>query len=446
MMRTRSMLLAALLAALTSCGGSADSRDPVAAGAEDLPPHNLLLITVDTLRADRLGAYGHRSSITPHLDALADSGVVFEAAYATSSWTLPSIVSLLTAQYAGTHECTKNDARLADSLETLAERLSEAGFHTGAIVNHLFLSERYGLAQGFAHFDEELVHSTYADSHLAVTSPTVTKKAITWLRERSNEPGRRWLLWVHYFDPHELYQAHPITAASLPIEHAIDRYGSEVALTDASIGELLDEMRALEFDRNTVIALVADHGEEFGDHGGRGHRSTLYDEVLRVPCVLAGPGLGTSSGIARRVSSRVSTVDMMPTLLELLDVAAPAYLDGRSVLDVVRGGTHEASGILAELEEGPRGWDAWIDGRWKLIRAGAAGGTLLFDLESDPGERFEVGAAHPEVVRRLEAAMEAAKTRCARKRDAFGGAVDLQLLEEELRRLEQLGYGGDDDR
>jgi hypothetical protein len=182
--------------------------------AEPAPARlNLLFISIDALRADRLGAWGYGRATSPHIDGLAREAVVFENAQAQSSWTLPTLASVMTSLYSSTHRCWSLFDRLGEAYETLAERLHAEGWKTAAVASHLYLSRRYGLHQGFESYDESLVEETLAKSHEAITSPQVTEKGLRWLAERRDE-AEPWFLWLHYFDPHALYLAHEDVSAT----------------------------------------------------------------------------------------------------------------------------------------------------------------------------------------------------------------------------------------
>lgn len=365
-------VVAALLALLTACGQESDGH-----------PSNLLLITIDTLRADHVGAYGYDRATTPRIDQLAAAGTVFERAYATSSWTLPSVTSMLTSLHPSTHACALDDARLAGGVVTLAECLQGAGFSTAAVTSHVYMARSYGLDQGFGLYDDDLILANRGDSHLAVSSPAISEKGMAWLTERSED--ERWFLWLHYFDPHSNYQAHPGFLEIDGVPGPKQRYDSEIAWTDHHIGRVLDRLQSLGLAEDTVVIVVADHGEEFGDHGGTMHRKHLYEEVIRVPLIVSVPGAAPG-----RITTPVSVVDIMPTACELLGVAAPDGLQGRSLASSLGGQEPESRPILAELGRGTLAMTCVVDGFWKLIRQPNTGLSELYDLESDPGEQLDV--------------------------------------------------------
>lgn len=416
---------------------------------------NLLLIAVDTLRADHLGAYGYDRPTSPSIDHFFASAVVFDDAQATSSWTLPSFASMMTALYPSTHRCQRYRHRLHPSFTTLAEVLRDDGFHTAGIVSHVFLGSKHGLHQGFEDYDEQLVESTLKNSHKAITSPAITEKALTFLADRTATPGQRpWFLFVHYFDPHSLYQEHQGSSRAFG-PTPLDLYDGEIAFTDTQIGRLLSELDSRGLSSDTVVVFVSDHGEEFGDHGGHGHGMTLHDEVTRIPLAIRVPG-----GSPRLVSATVSMTDLMPTLLDLLAVPTPdTPLAGRSLLPLLSGDHIEDGGAFLELEN-PRSnpevendQDAYVSGRWKLIMkqssqdaSGATGRSeedvraLLYNRDLDPDEQHDLSTTQPEILTRMRRKLDSARQTAARLAAEFIPEAEAELTPADLERLRMLGY------
>ena len=421
-------------------------------------PRNLLLITVDTLRADHLGVFGYERPTSPQLDSLRDSSAVFERAYSVSSWTLPSIVSMLTGVYPSAHGCELNNSALPEAYDTLTERLAADGFSTKAVTSHVYLSRRYQLDQGFTHFDEELVLESNERSHEQVSSPRVTEKGIAWLedraRARADGDDSRWFLWLHYFDPHALYRDHPETVQPFGPQ-PIDRYDSEIYFTDHHIGRVLERLSELALSDETLVIVTADHGEEFGDHGGSGHRATLYEEVLRVPLLLRGTDIEP-----RRISTPVSLVDLAPTALELLGVTPLRQVEGVSLAPLLRSPSDPGPDrpLLAELRtkrrrskgrsgeqdrQGPRLLKAIVHGRWKLIRD-APDRYRLFDIDSDPLEMRDLSESEPERTAQLAEALRDMIAASKQIATDIRSTTSLELSEEEIEKLRDLGYIGDD--
>ncbi len=423
-----------MLVALALCG--ACSRPP--------EPRNLLVISIDTLRADHLGVYGYGKPTSPAIDAFAAGGQVFERAYGSSSWTLPSLATLFTSQPLSAHGARTNTTRLGESWTTLAEDLSSAGFKTAAVANHIYLAHEYGLSQGFDDYDDELVMKEGEDSHMAVTSPSVTSKGLAWLAQHGRSKDQRWFLWLHYFDPHSIYKRHAgLTEQFGEISDKMVRYDGEIAYTDQALAQLLAGMGELGVDRDTVIVLVADHGEAFGEHGSVGHRNDLYEESIRVPMIFSGPGVEPG-----RSPSPVGLVDVFPTVYELLELVPPAQLSGRSLAPLLRGEALAPLAAVAELgATGVPQYAALIGERWKLLVDRKAGSTELYDLQADPGETHDLSEESPALTIKLRSTlnkrMDVLAQRQARKRAA---AEDIQIeLDEETRHaLDNLGYAGDE--
>ena len=401
--------------------------------------HNLLLIAVDTLRADHLGSYGYERATSPEIDALFSSAVVFEDVEASSAWTLPSFASLMTSLPPPAHRCHDAVSRLGEAHTTLAEILRDQGYETAAVVSHLFLDRRYGLHQGFDHYDDSLALDI-EQSHRAISSTAVNRRAEAWLAERAaRDESRPWLLWVHYFDPHHDYLVHPGQRFG---SSEMDRYDGEIAFTDQHVGRLLSRLRALGFERNTVVVFVSDHGEEFGEHGGGGHGRSLHREVTRLALGIRAPGFA-----ARRVVDPVHAVDLLPTLLELLDVPAPQIpMTGRSLVPAMRGVEPglEPVGMLAQtsLYRGAL-WTSYRLGRWKLFeqhRPGKEPLRELYDLDRDPLEREDVASLHPEIVAEYSRALAEQVFAARQIAEQLGAPERVELHQEDLERLRAMGY------
>ncbi len=420
-------LLAASLA-LGACGAPPPPQQP-----------NLLLIGVDTLRADRLSGYGYPGPTSPRIDAFLSQAAVFEDAQATSSWTLASFASLLTSLYPSSHRCASFATRLLPQYTTLAELLSERDYSTAGIVSHLFLGEKHGLSQGFERYDQELVLEDPQRSHEQISSPGITDRALAWLRGRASEPRRQpWFLFVHYFDPHSVYNPHAGFSERFE-ESDSGRYDGEIAFTDEHIGRLLEALSELDLAADTVVALVSDHGEEFGEHGSAHHGKTLHREVLQVPFAIRAPGLPP-----RRVRELVTIVDFLPTVLELLRIPLPeAPLAGRSLVPLMRGEPLEPRGALAELRLKPEfPADAYVLERWKLVaeRGGDAPIFRLYDRQADPNEQTDLAAQNPEVVEDLRQRMRAALQAARAVGQTYRGSERVEHSERELEQLRALGY------
>jgi len=412
----------------------------------DGPPPNVLLVSIDTLRADHLGHYGYPRPTSPRLDAFAAGAVVFENAQASSSWTLPGLASVFTSTYSSTHNCWSFGSRLDDSFTTLAEILTLAGYDSACVVSHLFCTVRHGLQQGFVHFDDTFAHPEI-DPVEAVTSEEISDRGIRFLEQKaaaaSSSDGRPWLLWLHYFDPHNDYVEHEgiserfVTPGERSADQiAVDRYDGEIAFTDLHIGRVLRTLEETGQDRDTIVVVFSDHGEEFGDHGGYLHGHTLYAELVRVPLLIRAPGIAP-----RRCAQLVRTVDVLPTVLDLIGLRPPAGIEGRSVRTAMEGRELRELPALVEVRTEVATLSAVVEGRYKLVRSLQEGAApLLFDLEADPGETRDVADADPERVEEMSARLQGL-VRAARERSAdYDLAEDLDLPESVLDQLRGLGY------
>ena len=420
------------------------------------PQPNIVLITIDTLRADHLGSYGYPRPSSPSIDRLAESGLLFERALAAAPWTLPSMASLHTSLYPPEHGAIGARTPLPDDLTTLAESLQGAGYHTTGFVTHVFVSRRYGLAQGFRAFDESLVQG-----HEAVTSEELTANALGYLRRLGSEP---FFLWVHYFDPHFSYVRHPefdfVEADASPdrfgyeellvaepalrdgavpdpfsVETVESIYDEEIAFTDAAIGRLLEGIEGLDLDRPIVTALTADHGEYFMERGRFGHGRDVYDELLHVPLIISGDIDETLKG--RRVPEAVEVTSLAYTLAELGQVEDNPF-QGRDLLAVndrerrivfsygcYAWGSDERK-IMVESEG------------WKLIRHLDDGRFELYDVGRDPQELENQWDQETGTAGATKNALRAALDESAQSQG--GQAPSIDLAPEEIERLEALGY------
>jgi len=386
----------------------------------DPQPPNILLVVVDTLRADHLGAYGYPRSTSPALDRLAAEAALFERAYSHSPWTMPSVASLLTGLTPRDHGITKWQDPLSPQLLSLAEALQDKGYRTQAAVSHIVLGERYGFDQGFDSYDAALLGR--GEPHRRTSAPHITQVGLRALQAPIQEP---FFLFLHYFDPHWTYQRHQEHDFG---QEPVDRYDSEIAFTDFHLGRLLAQLEAQELDRRSIVALIGDHGEEFGDHGGSQHSSTLFDELLRVPLILRVPGFAP-----QRVEQVVAETQLAPTLLALAGLpqafaAAPIAFD--------QGGFTPQQDQLV-FAETLRGADqrAVIQGDWKLIHDRQRDRHELYHLAADPGERRDERLRRAERLPELQRLLD---EHYAVPRAQVGRAPPLS--EQTVRSLQALGY------
>ena len=316
-MRRRSVLL---LLPILACSRRGPGWEPGAARGA-----NLLLVTVDTLRADRLGFSGHPRARTPVLDELAGRGVRFETALAPAPITLPSHATILTGLDPSHHGVRDNGLfALGEDRVTLAELLAGAGYETGAVVGAFVLDARYGLAQGFGTYDDRMVPAAGTVEAIAQRPAVqVTDAALAWLDGRTATGP--FFLWVHYFDPHMPYEPPPPFGGSTPEE----RYDGEIAFVDSELGRLLRGLEVRGLGESTLLAFTSDHGEGLGEHGERTHSLLLYDSTMRVPLLFVPPG---ARGRGRVIDDRAAGgIDVLPTALDLLGLPVPGGLDGESL-------------------------------------------------------------------------------------------------------------------
>ncbi len=427
---------------------------------------NLVLVTIDTLRADHLGLYGYRRPTSPFLDQLGREGVVFWQAIASSSHTAPSHASILTSLHPEQHRVLLNGEALPADVPTLASLLQERGFETAAFVSVRFLD---GLKAGFSTFD-----ASFEGSRVYRPANETVDRALDWLRRRGS--GGRFALWVHVYDPHQHVVATDTPPAAyrsmledgtrvsgellhfLRQEHcyprdevseSIDRYDAQVLFADQELRRLMEGVAELSPPERTLRAITADHGEGLGNHGHEGHGRHLYNEQLRVPLILHGDRARlrpwTYPGLVRHV-------DLAPTLAELLGVPMPARrlrIEGRSLVPLITGGRTDGSVEPAFSQRRPPderrlgiGWEPGIklaaqDGRYKYI-VNSDGADEFFDLRADPCELGNlVGEARPEE-ERLRRWLEGKYQDLLRDRrgTTAPGGVDPRHVED----LKALGY------
>lgn len=420
--------IAALALACSACGGSAPE-----------PETNLLLITIDTLRADVLQPYGEERPTSPGLLAFAEDAVIFEEAHASSSWTLPTLSSLHTSLLSSSHGAWTFQSRLPGSAVTLAERLLLAGYDTAAVIQHVFLGRRYGLNQGFVHYDDELVDD-FEKSHEAITSEEISRRGLDFLEGKAaTDDDRPWFLWMHYFDPHAVYQRHEEEARVFGDSTDYELYRGEVAWTDKHLGPVLASLEELGLADNTIVVVTADHGEAFEEHGVGGHGKNLYRETVRVPLMMRVPGVE-----ARRVPGFVSMLDVKPTLLELLGLPRPNELAGRSLAPVFDGGSVAARPVVSELARKPnRRAASLIEDGYKLIWEIDAERQQLFDLTEDRLEQRDLSNAAPRLLERMTKRLNSLRE-SAREVALEDDGLGVETSDAELKALQALGYAEDE--
>jgi arylsulfatase A-like enzyme len=388
---------------------------------------SVLLVTLDTLRRDALSCYGERTDTTQALDRLAREGIVYENAYTTAPITLTAHASLLTGLYPLRHGVRDNGiATVAPAAETLAERARAGGVETAAFVGAVVLDRAFGLEQGFDVYDGPPPRTEVGHPGERPASEVVDG-ALAWLARRDR--ARPFFLWLHCYDAHHPYEPRtPLPAGASELE----RYLAEVRELDGEIGRLLDSLRADGTLDETVVAVTADHGEAFGEHQELTHGPFAWNTTLAIPLVLRFPD-GARAGERNR--ELVSLVDLAPTLAEVLGVAMPAEIDGRSL------SAPREPGLYFETYAGylSLGWSplaGWIDARGKYVQASR---PEFFALDEDPREEHDrLATLAPEERERYRAKIAALAERPALT--AGGDALDAELT----RGIQGLGYAAFD--
>ena len=386
---------------------------------------NVLLIGIETLRADHVGCLGYFRDTTPTLDKLAKEGVVFSRAVAASSWTIPAVMSVFTSFYPGVHRTTDHRKKLPEKIGTLAEVLEKNGFMTAAFVSTTVLDSRHGFSRGFDLYDDFSVQlaiglDLFGKNETAKqgifsgapTSEPLNRAAISWLRKNHHKP---FFMFVFYFDPHSDYvppapfdtvfdpgyegsidgrgiSFEPKRSTCPPkkdLDHLIALYDGEILYTDGYISDLLEKFEEYGILDRTLVVVFGDHGEQFYEHGSASHGWTLYNEVIDVPLIFRWPPM-VAKGTT--VSAIVSQVDVMSTILDYLDVEYDGFVQGSSLRPLIEGQKdklHEV--VYAELNiEGSKVFSAAIGKDHKFILDLNTGGKQLFDLSVDSREQESV--------------------------------------------------------
>ncbi len=486
------VLLGGALGALGAHGAAGSGRGgaPTRGTAGGDRP-NLLLVVIDTLRADHLGCYGYGRATSPVLDRLAESGVLFERAYAQSSWTKPSTASLLTGRLPSQHQALTEAARLPDAEVTVAERLRATGYRTAVLSANPWVTPEYGFDQGvddfYSVYDERFARvplvmqvlkrfSQATDGKMRLynrvkylvlgelsTTARDTRlvdEAVRWLDAHG---GERFFLYVHMMSPHHPYDPPPPFDRFVPdrayrpvknyprksyrffergdamapddLADLVGRYDGDVLYADTELGRLLDALERRGLAASTAVLVTADHGEEFFDHGNWGHGQSVYEELVHVPLLLRLPSAAARTA---RVHTPVSHADVVPTLLALAGVPAVPALTGRSLALAPDGEPTRGDHALVELLYRYGEARALVQGTQKLVQLhdGDRRQSLLFDLASDPFEARPAPSDGP-VGAALAAELERRLAVAARDRSAGSDAAP----DDDARtRLRDLGY------
>lgn len=410
----------------------------------------VIFISIDTLRRDHVGAYGYAKPTTPNLDALARRGVLAADAVSVSSWTLPSHLSMLTSTLPGTHGGTDMKQGFNRSVPSVAEILRGLGIATHAVTSHLYVSKTYGLEAGFDSMN-------FRQDRLA---ENVANHAMDLVDRFGDRP---FFMFLHFYDPHWHYAPPPDVlkifessyAGTLTgnlkdfqnlrpeqvkpkdLEHLLALYDGEIRYTDNEIGRLLAHLKERGADRNTLMVVTSDHGEEFLDHGSWEHQKTLYEEVIRIPLIVSGPGVA-----ARREGQPVSLLDIAPTILDYLSVKPAPSMRGVSLLRPV-GEFREMYGETDHTLDGTR--LSFVRGgskSWKaILRSDPAkqkeASSEWYDLAADPAERTNRPPAEA-----LRVSIEARARDLGLKSRSGVAKKAVELSDEQKEKLRALGYVG----
>jgi arylsulfatase A-like enzyme len=457
------------------------------ASDDSTTPSLIILISIDTLRPDHLGHYGYPIDTSPILDGFSREGVLFVDASSTSPWTLPSHASMLTGLYPLRHGAVSTARKMSETIPTLASLLAKSGFETAAVVNSTYLKKySWGLDRGFKK------HHYVLESLTRVGPSTqVTNQAMQWIRDRGEQP---LFVFMHYYDVHSSYRSLPKferlivkpyegsadgtnrqlyladldegtyrkcheefveTECTLPdgsiidqsvvrpqfderdIAHTIALYDAAIRQLDDELGRLFRFLREWDLVDDSLVIITSDHGEEFFEHGGLEHSTTQYEETIRVPFLIRGPGVPKG----QRIQVPVSLVDVTPTILALAGAAAPRGMDGVDLSQLWEGGDtsvfddraifSEASGMRAgqKLRRSIR------DGKYKLHYEFVEGTHQLYDLAVDPTEKFDISETHQEIsadlIDRLTARYQS---------PSMVETSEIEVDEESIEMLKALGY------
>jgi arylsulfatase A-like enzyme/Tfp pilus assembly protein PilF len=391
---------------------------------------NVLLITMDTTRADRLGIYGYTRGSTPNLDAIGKSGVVFDAAFSQAPITLPSHCSIMTGTSIPHHKVRSNGKyQLPTELDTLAEILKRQGYHTAAFISSFVLDSRFGLNQGFDVYNQEFGHPG-EDNKTRVAerkAAEVFQAFSQWFKKTGPHP---FFCFVHFYDPHEFYKP-PEPYYS---RFKKDLYDGEIAYMDEYVGKIAALLESRGVLRDTLVVILGDHGEAFGEHGEWGHQFFCYEENLRVPLLISGRGLPQN----KRVSARVDVMDVAPTIADYLGISLTGDIQGVSLLPLVKSKTVKKRGfylesIFANEAMGCAGSKGWVEEGFKYIDLPR---PELYDLASDPGEHHNLFLRKNYLARNMKQKMKAYLKRFEFIRFNSSRALN----PTEIKRLESLGY------
>ncbi|MGE5343880.1 MAG: sulfatase-like hydrolase/transferase [Candidatus Omnitrophota bacterium] len=402
---------------------------------------NLLVITLDTTRADRIGAYGHARAQTPNLDRLIRDGVMFENCYTSAPITLASHCSMFTGKYPLSHGVRDNATFFLNSEETtLAEKMKENGFNTYAVIASYVLLSKFGLNQGFDTYDDSLYPNEIINNFDSeIPADHVYSKFRKWFDsnnfENNNKGENKFFAWVHFYDPHAPYNP-PAEYKKKFGSRTEDLYDAEISYMDHYVGKIIDDLKNKNLLDHTLIVIAGDHGEGFGEHGENGHSLLCYEESLRVPLVFYNPQL-LKKGL--RIPNRTNLIDMMPTLLEMYGIAPNDDTQGKSLTGFLAGQKDQTDRpFYFESMHGKEelGWaplTGIIDGHYKYISVPE---PELYDLSTDKNEKHNLFLEKNRLARDMDKQLAGLVKTCS----TATTKTRRQLTEKDKQSLQSLGY------
>ncbi len=483
--RSRTLAMAGLLVVFGAAALASSQERPAppppsytaAAPDPSKPRRNVVLISLDSLRADHVGAYGYKRDTSPSFDRFAKDGVLFRNAISTSSWTLPTHLTMFTGRSQLSHGVVVDTLVLSTAIPTLGQIFKEAGYSTAGFVSGPYVGGHYGYARGMdTYTDFSASWGKGAEARAAILSPTINENALEWLdRQKRNEP---FFLFLHYFDIHYDFvppapydkmfdpdytgtmdgkffiERDDVHAKMDPrdLDHIRALYDGEIRFTDEHVGRILDKLKAIGAWDDTVILITSDHGDEFFEHGNKGHHRTVYDEVLRIPFALRLPG-GEHRG--KTVDEQVSLLDVFPTLLDAAGFHLPSDVEGESLAAWLRGERSTREAIYSDFYD-KRGFNLQVARRtpvektiqhFNRITHPKRGSLEYYDLATDAAESDNRAAEHPA---ETASAIEAMTTWLDRRWHTHrhteiqtAGTASIEIDDETQERLKALGYVGD---
>jgi choline-sulfatase len=419
------------LAALSLVACVSYSKQESSAVASPSPYINVVLITLDTVRADHLHCYGNTNIKTPVIDGLARNGVLFEEAVTQTPLTEPSHASILTGTNPNVHRVRDNGFALKPSSITLATILRRRDWNTAGFISTTALQREFGFNQGFNSYDDQIWEDKGANTNLPAASRPANitvDHAIRWL---NTQPGKPFFVWLHLYDAHEPYSP-PLQFRN---QYPNNPYDAEIAFEDQQLGRFLESVRQKSPFNKTVVVLLSDHGESLGDHGEYSHGVFLYDSTVRIAWIMAGPGV--PAGV--RIRQQAREIDVLPTILDLLGIHPSSAIQGTSMVPAFFG-KKVPSDYSYEETLYPKidmGWSQLLGihtARWMYVKAPR---PELYDLDHDPGERTNVIKTHPKIFRELEAQLK--KVQLLGNGTSEPSALD-GLDTQSMEQLKSLGY------